>query len=262
MGLASSFRNFLLRHRYYTAHATQADRLVSFFSRVRPVAIRKPLIRVGGNGDGGYLIPDDLASIDACFSPGVSTISNFEAALAECGIPCYMADYSVDGPAIAHPLFHFEKKFLGVRNDDVFMRLEDWVAREAPENSDNLLLQMDIEGAEYPVFIDTPDTMLKRFRMIVVEFHMLGALFDNAGFLLVDTVLQKLLHNFAIVHIHPNNCCPVHDNGVYAVPSVMELTFYRRDCVSAGDQLLHFPHPLDAPNISHEPDLILPECWR
>lgn len=43
----------------------------SFF----PNEIDVPLIRLGGNSGGGYIIPDDLENISACFSPGVSDIS-------------------------------------------------------------------------------------------------------------------------------------------------------------------------------------------
>lgn len=38
----------------------------------------KDLIRLGPNGDGGYLVPDDLTGIEACFSPGVCATSEFE----------------------------------------------------------------------------------------------------------------------------------------------------------------------------------------
>ena len=30
---------------------------------------------IGGAGDGGYLVPDDLDGIEYCFSPGVNLIS-------------------------------------------------------------------------------------------------------------------------------------------------------------------------------------------
>lgn len=53
------------------------------------------------------------------------------------------------------------------------------------------LLKMDIEGAEYEVFLSTPDKVLHRFRAIALEYHPNGlkrVLFDRllaAGFHLV-----------------------------------------------------------------------------
>lgn len=32
-----------------------------------PTGCNKELIRIGGSGDGAYLLPDDLTAIDACF---------------------------------------------------------------------------------------------------------------------------------------------------------------------------------------------------
>ena len=54
------------------------------------------LIRLGNEGDGGYLIPDDLNGIEACFSPGVADNVNFEKALAERKIPSYLLDKSIN----------------------------------------------------------------------------------------------------------------------------------------------------------------------
>jgi len=38
-----------------------------FFNLVKPVKTNHDLIRVGGQVDGGYLIPDDLEGIETCF---------------------------------------------------------------------------------------------------------------------------------------------------------------------------------------------------
>ena len=45
-------------------------------------SIKFNLLRIGGDSDGGYLLPDDLENISSCFSPGVSDIFDFEFTLA------------------------------------------------------------------------------------------------------------------------------------------------------------------------------------
>ncbi len=57
-----------------------------------------------------YLIPNDLEDIAICVSPGVDSESRFELELANKGMKVYMADNSVDSPAINHSNFHFIKK--------------------------------------------------------------------------------------------------------------------------------------------------------
>jgi hypothetical protein len=48
-----------------------------FIAKLHPLTTEHPLIRMG-EGDGGYLIPDDLNGITACFSPGVDNRATFE----------------------------------------------------------------------------------------------------------------------------------------------------------------------------------------
>jgi hypothetical protein len=252
---------FLVSRGFYVSRTTEASRLKQFVKQLAPRNSSKPLIRLGGAGDGGYLVPDDFDGIGACFSPGVSAIANFELAMAEKDIPSYMADYSVDGPPLKHPSFDFEKKFLGVTNDDIYITLGDWIARKA-QNPFDLILQMDIEGAEYAVLLDVPEEVLRRFRILVIEFHGLNRLAANAGFELIEAVFIRLAKHFDIVHIHPNNCSTVLKYGEVEIPSVMEFTFLRKDRNEAVGHAAEFPHVLDEKNMSDRPDVVLPGCWR
>src|SRR4051794_36195573 len=53
------------------------DRQADLIQALRPWITEHPLIRLGGEHDGGYLLPDDLDGIVACFSPGVSDEASF-----------------------------------------------------------------------------------------------------------------------------------------------------------------------------------------
>jgi hypothetical protein len=240
----------------------QEHNLSGFFRRVAPVATEHELIRIGNDHDGGYLVPDDLVGIRSCFSPGVADMADFELALAGRGIRCYLADYSVESAPAAGPLITFEKKFLGGNDDDMFMTLSSWVTRCAHPQDNDLLLQMDIEGAEYDVLIDTPQEVLRRFRIIVVEFHCLEALFTPMGFRLINGTITKLLRSFRLVHIHPNNCLGALTFGRFQVPPVVEFTFHRADRIARASPATLFPHPLDRANLPSQSDVTLPACWR
>ncbi len=144
-----------------------------------------PLIRLGADGDGGYLVPDDLADVAACFSPGVDNRATFESALIERGIPCFLADRSVDGPPFEHAMIDFERKFVGAVDDDGTLTVDRWVAEHAPGNSD-LILQMDIEGAEWMVLLNCSPETLRRFRIIVMEAHDLERLIDKHAFPIIE----------------------------------------------------------------------------
>ncbi len=227
---------------------------------VRPVTTNHKLVRIGGNADGGYLAPDDLEGIEACFSPGVAQTADFESQMAARGIRCFMADFSVDGPPVQNPLFHFEKKFLGSSNDEKFMTLGNWVDRCAPDSND-LILQMDIEGAECGVFLESETALLGRFRIMIVEFHYMQDLWEVRGYDLLRLTFLKLLKQFEIVHIHPNNKAGLQSQHGLAIPPLLEFTFLRKDRVATSVPTTAFPHPLDRQNVPSKRDFALPQCW-
>ena len=53
-------------------------RIGDLVKRLRPVTTEHELIRIGADADGGYLVPNDLSGLTACFSPGVDDIASFE----------------------------------------------------------------------------------------------------------------------------------------------------------------------------------------
>lgn len=231
-----------------------------FLEMVRPVETQHELIRLGGDTDGGYLVPDDLDGISACFSPGVSVVARFEEDLAARGIKCFLADASVGAPPVENDLFDFERKFLGPANTGEYITLDDWVDRKAPGQSD-FILQMDIEGAEYGVLLSASRETLRKFRIIVIEFHGLPRIYDRTGFELITLAFSKLLTDFDPVHIHPNNNGATVKFGKFETPRLAEFTFLRKDRIHTRRRALNFPHRLDRKNVSKKPELPLPACW-
>ncbi len=250
-----------LVERELTIHPTTPEvRIREFMNRVSPLVTDHQLIRVGGESDGGYLLPDDMKGIHACFSPGVSDIANFELELANRDIRCFLADYSVEQAPVSNPLISFEKKFIAPREDSISMTLKNWVDNSVSA-TEELILQMDIEGSEYGVLLCTEDDLLQRFRIIVVEFHELQELTTLLGFELIDLVFRKLLKNFECVHIHPNNCRDPIKFRDFSIPPVMEFTFLRKDRIEHSQPAITFPHVLDKTNVAEYKDFTLPECW-
>jgi hypothetical protein len=226
-----------------------------------PLETEKPLLRLGPMGDGGYLVPDDLGRLRAVFSPGVSTESGFELDCARLGLDVFLADGSVERPSLQHERFHFRRSFLGPYSAPGIVTLEEWVAAEWPEPRGDLLLQMDIEGDEYVVFLTTPEAVLRRFRIMVVEFHYLHLLPTLQFFRLAAPVFRRLLTTHACVHIHPNSHCGFVEQDGLRLPRMMEFTFLRRDRARVARYATTFPHPLDCANDAGR-DLPLPACWH
>jgi hypothetical protein len=255
-----ALRRYASNHISPDSTTVDVEILKDFFQKFRPVRTNHELVRIGSQFDGGYLLPDDLEGIKICFSPGVSTISDFEVDMANRGVTCYLADYSVDAPSVMHKNMHFEKKFLGDHNDDVYMTLESWVEKHGQSDGD-LLLQMDIEQAEYDVINCTSEQTLSRFRIITMEVHHLENLCKKEGFDRINNMFQKLSKYFEVVHIHPNNFDCVFHYLSFAIPGTLEYTFLRKDRITHKDTDVIIPHPLDTPNSTVMNDYSLPENW-
>ena len=146
------FRNYCYDIGYFTKASSPQFDVLSFIKKLRPIKTNYPLIRIGGAFDGGYIVPNNLSEISALYSPGVANNSNFELELAKKGIKCYLIDHSVDKAAADHKNIRFDKKFLGSYDEDIYWTLDSWVRRYTPEDH-NLMMQIDIEWAEYESFI-------------------------------------------------------------------------------------------------------------
>jgi len=249
---------------YRLSKLTPENQVVELIKSLRANPSVMSLKRFGGDTDGGYLVPDDIAGISAIFSPGVGLVSSFEADLIEAiGTQCrvYMADASVEPPRDLPKTWHFSRSYLAAIDKSPYIRLETWVKGCALEESSDFLLQMDIEGAEYLVLVDTPIEILQKFRIIVIEFHRLDLIFSSEIFELYSLVFSKLLSTHAVVHIHPNNNDGQLSMRGMQIPRTMEFTFLRKDRFVAVEGVQSYPHFLDRKNNPEKPDLVLPEIW-
>ncbi len=252
--------NILKRRGLYIRKSTNYEEVLGLIKKLRPIKIDIPLLRLGAATDGGYLLPDDLEDIQACYSPGVGKMSLFEKACIDLGMELFLADYSVDKPGYDDQRLHFLKKFIGSRNDDTFVTMDRWVNDTLPSSSGDLLLQMDIEGYEYESLINMSQDLLDRFRIIVIEFHGLNDLWNKQVFGFFKATFDKLLHNHHCVHIHPNNCCEVENMKGIEIPQVAEFTFIRKDRGKVVGGYARLPHPLDRDNTPKKP-INLSEIW-
>lgn len=227
---------------------------------LQPVKTKYDLIRVGGDNDGGYLLPDDLSGITECFSPGVDVTATFEQDLLSRGIRSHLADASVDGPPNGLEVISFQKKFVGSQTAGQYISLEDWV-KESNLTFCDLILQMDIEGGEYTSILATPADVLKQFRIIAIEVHHAQHWFHPLAWGMVKGFFDKLMADFHVVHFHPNNNCPFIQVDDVLFPSVFELTLLRKDRAEPEGFVETFPHPLDQPNVTDKPVRHMPEGW-
>lgn len=254
MRTVNQIQNLMLKFNVYVSKKQTNVSVEELLERVWPVRTELPLIRIGSEtrADGGYLVPDDLEGIDRVFSPGVGKKMDFEQHFLDLGVPCEMVDGSVDSPPHPHPLANFKKLWLADSSGEGRISLNDWVDKNAAP-SDEMILQMDIEGAEYEVLLAATNSTLSRFRVIVLEIHDLRSTMSRMGLTLFLATLRQLRASHEIVHSHPNNCCIGVKSGNLEWPDVIELTLLRRDRFKHNYGPAELPHPLDQDNTAHRP---------
>ena len=126
-----------------------------------------------------------------------------------------------------------------------------------------MILQMDIEGAEYDVLTFESTVTLGRFSAMIIEFHGLDRFFDRHFLHTTSIIFEKLYRNFSICHVHPNNCCGVTSLNGVDIPNVIEVSLLRHDLIdqfkSAATPSL--PHRLGRKNVPDNDDIHIPTIW-
>ena len=260
--LKSYLRNVIAKSGLAIEFHTPKELVVSLIQKLHPFLIDKDLIRLGPIGDGGYLLPDDLDNIEACFSPGVDVVSGFEEDCLEHGMKIFLADKSVDKPNfnLSSDKYNFLKKYVGCTNNSDFITMDEWVNSSHLDKNSDLLLQMDIEGDEYFSLLNISNFLLERFRILVIEFHFLDKLWNPYFYNLAEVVFNKILQTHICVHIHPNNILCIDTQLGVEIPKIAEFTFIRKDRINYKKGLMQFPNMLDCDNTKNK-HIKLPNNW-
>lgn len=257
-----SVQQLLSKRGAVAVRETSQVHILRLVEKLRPLDSGHGLIRLGGPNDGGYLIPNDLEGVTACFSPGVSETSAFERDCAQLGMHLFLADYSVErvGPELDGLDYTFTRRFVGPDPAPEYLSFPKWLMESSAPEGD-WMLQMDIEGSEYAVLLETPLEDLAKFRIICIEFHQLTHLWNDDYARFVQLAIDRLCVHHQCVHLHPNNAGNMNSHRGICLPDTLELTFLRKDRFPEKVAKATIPHPLDAPNVTHLPEVRLSAPW-
>ena len=234
---------------FYPQKLISSNLFYLLIEKLKPIDNGFELIRIGPSGDGGYLVPEDLGSIDICFSAGVGENWGFEKDLYErAGIASYLFDASVNRPQDLPEVHTFIKRFVGSVSRNNSLSVSDIFSLYLSKYNE-ILAQIDIEGSEYELFTSISDKDLLKFRIIVCEFHELDRwILENFYREKVMKIFDRLLLDFDLIHYHPNSAGGYFVYKGVRLPKTLELTFHRKN-VSKGNYGYRLnPHKLDMDN--------------
>ncbi len=214
--------------------------------------------RIGGNGDGGYVLLDALTPAQVVMSAGIGPSVTFDLELAGQGHRILMFDHTIDALPGAHPLFTWYREGVAAvsKPGAALFTLQDHMAK-LPADAVDPILKMDIEGAEWDALAATPRACLARFAQITLEFHTLLDLAEPAFNARVQAALAALALDFVPVHVHGNNFGTIGQAGGFAMVETLEVTYARRDLFETVESTTVYPTRHDTPNFDERPDIAL-----
>ena len=214
------------------------------------------LVRVGGLGDGGYVIPEeDRFGIEALLSVGISDDWSFEHQIAKHSPRCAIYGYDRTSGSIVFvyslvkeilsnhkivtkvrmikkwTLLTFSFAFFWNRRHKFYRK---WIVLEKKNDKEVSIadafskipiykttgIKIDIEGNEYEIGDYLVQQIRKRsssIRFIVIEFHDISVNRDR--FLSLTKSIQSI---FPVAHVHANNFGGI---GLDGFPEVIEITY-------------------------------------
>ena len=201
-------------------------------------------IRVGKEGDGGYVIASNL-EYDLLIGCGIADDDSFEIEFLKKNpdIEGYAFDGSIESlPTPDISRLNFIKKNITGEESENTTNLHGLISSYS-----NVFLKMDIEGYEFPWICSLSREQLNKFKQITIEFHRP---FHEMG----AHCLEQLARSHYLIHFHGNSCCKTRQVKNITVPNVFECTYLRKADIEAVPLLSDksVPSPLDRINAYSE----------
>lgn len=212
-------------------------------------------IRVGKEYDGGYTMINDFDETIIAYSYGISNDVSWDQAMADHKIHSYMYDHTISALPYENPFFHWKKEGVcGKVKIDNCASVDTHLKVNGHNLCRNLILKMDVEGAEWDVLMDIKPETLSQFKQIVFEFH---DMYSPQLFSKICKVLSKLNETHQCVHVHGNNCGPSSSIAGMVMPYAIEILYVRKEDYKFVPSHHFYPREFDMPCNPNVDEIIL-----
>ena len=217
------------------------------------------LVRIGRDNDGGYIMLNDFNQGGIAYSFGISDEVSWDKDMARRGYDVFMYDHTIKKLPEENSRFHFFRQGLSSskNNSEQLKTLEYFIKQNNHDNQSDMILKMDVEGAEWGFLESVKPETLSQFSQLTFEFHDIINRQSLKKYSLYF-ILRKINETHQLIHLHANN------NGAYITVggknfcSLFEVTYVLRDKYKfVSDYDVNLPLKLDMPNIKAFPEIIL-----
>ena len=225
--------------------------------------VGKNFVRLGNPYDGGYIMVDNfnISGGGIAYSFGIANDVSWDWDMVQRGYDVFMYDPTIDALPFNHEKVHFFKEgILGIEIKEQHMNtLENFIKLNGHENKSNMILKMDVEGAEWSFLSTVTSETLSKFDQILFEFHDLTKPKDQSVMNATLACIKKINQTHSLVHLHACNCGSilVLDDKIL-FPDVLELTYVKTSNYElVNDENIYLPISIDASNNVVTPDVPL-----
>lgn len=214
------------------------------------------MVRYGKDYDGGYVLLDDFSDDMHVYSFGIDRDVSFEKELADKGLKIFMHDHTIAGLPEQHENFFFYRTGIShidePENHKLSMRT--LLDKNADLGNNNLILKMDVEGAEWDFLTNTPSEILNQFRQITFEMHRVTDIVNREQIL---GALHRLNLTHQAIWIHANNFGHVEVADGIEIPAYFEITYVNKSVYKTTSGECEFPLVTDMPDCPYIEEYIL-----
>jgi hypothetical protein len=210
--------------------------------------------RFGEPNDGGYVLCANLlGSVQSAYSYGISGYDQWGCDVTHrLSVPVHQYDcFNLERPSCPGGRTVFHEECVAGERATIEGRLFDTPANQFVKNGDagkQLVVKMDVEGAEWDTWLQSPDSVFEQIDQLTIELHGIG---EPDRF---TAVVQKLKRFFYVANLHYNNySCR---QGIPPFPaSVYEVLFVsKRLGMPGGSGPAGAPAALTTPNTTQSED--------
>lgn len=215
------------------------------------------LLRVGGDHDGGYVMADDFA-VSGAVSIGVGPDVSWDVDVAGRGIPVALFDPTVRRLPTPVPGGRFHRVGVsGLDRTQEYRPLPELVRMAGFAGRTDLLLKVDVEGAEWSALAALTPADLAPYRQMAFELHGLSDLADPDRARQVLDGLALLAEGHVPIHVHANNYDDLVRFDRAWFPNAIEVSYVRRDLLPDPVPSTSIASPLDRPCDPRVPEIPL-----
>lgn len=239
----------------------QSPEKKNYFAQIKQLckvkeAIGYELVRVGQHWDGGYIMLNDFVDSNIAYSFGIGDDVSWDEWIASQNIDVFCYDYTIGYLPKENSRLHFKR--IGISDSDCvsndFLTLETIININKHAMESQMILKMDVEGAEWDIFETVSSEVLSKFSQMTFEFHYITDVENSEKVL---AALEKINRTHQAIWIHANNSGGAEQAEEIVMPNLLEITYVNKEKYSFRPIEYKCPLDIDMPNIAHFPDLEL-----